>query len=124
MYGLCRVFLYGPRQRPLVCLPTQLRPNMPCKNIIFLVDTGAPSSELSPAACSPLLGSEAEPLPPHAAPYWVPRQSHNRRMCIYQCLCLQIPSVANTQRMQAALSGGFPNTMQLLCSASRGAGGI
>ena len=55
--------LYGPCQRPLVCLPTQLRPDTPCKNIIFLVDTGAPCSELSPAAFSALLGSDAEPPP-------------------------------------------------------------
>lgn len=52
--------LYGPSQHPLVCLPTQLGPNMPCKNIIFLVDTGAIVSKLSPAAFS-ALGSEAIP---------------------------------------------------------------
>lgn len=55
--------LYGPCQLPLVCLPTQLRPNMPCKYVIFLVDTGAPISELSPSAFN-ALGSDA--VPPRA----------------------------------------------------------
>jgi hypothetical protein len=55
--------LYGPCQRPLVCLPTQLRAGMPCKSIVFMVDTCAPFSELSPAAFS-ALGSGT--VPPRA----------------------------------------------------------
>eukprot|EP00798_Chlamydomonas_sp_ICE-L_P020469 gene20469-27258_t len=52
--------LYGPCKRPLVCLPTQLRPNLPCINVFYLVDTGAPTCELSPAAFS-ALGADAGP---------------------------------------------------------------
>ena len=55
--------LWGPCKRPLLCLPTQLRKSMPCKNVFYLVDTGAPMSELSPTAFS-ALGSEA--VPPRA----------------------------------------------------------
>eukprot|EP00798_Chlamydomonas_sp_ICE-L_P003644 gene3644-13723_t len=55
--------LYGPCKRPLVCLPTQLRWNSPCINVFYLVDTGAPSCELSPAAFSAL---SADTVPPRA----------------------------------------------------------
>ena len=48
-----RAFVW-PVPAPVGVPPTQLRPNMPCKNIIFLVDTRAPCSELSPAACAVL----------------------------------------------------------------------
>lgn len=41
--------LYGTGYRPMVCLPVQLRNNPP-KNVFFLVDTGAPITELSPEA--------------------------------------------------------------------------
>ena len=58
--------LYGVCQRPLVCLPTQLRPGTPCKNVIYLVDTGTPTSELSLSAFSALLGPGEAP-PPRAA---------------------------------------------------------
>eukprot|EP00798_Chlamydomonas_sp_ICE-L_P002315 gene2315-8605_t len=55
--------LWGPCKRPLVCLPTQLRASMPCVNVIYLVDTGAPMCELSPTAFS-ALGSDV--VPPQA----------------------------------------------------------
>jgi hypothetical protein len=51
--------LYGPCKRPIVCLPTKLR-NKPPKNIFYLVDTGAPITELSPRAFMEL-GSESTP---------------------------------------------------------------
>ncbi len=52
--------LYGLARRSLVSLPTQLRPGMPCVNVFFLVDTGAPITEISPSAFT-ALGSDAVP---------------------------------------------------------------
>lgn len=56
--------LYGLYKRPLVCLPTQLREDMPCVSIIFLVDTAAPITQLSPAAFRALGSGD---VPPSAA---------------------------------------------------------
>mmetsp|Transcript_1509 Transcript_1509/g.3353 ORF Transcript_1509/g.3353 Transcript_1509/m.3353 type:complete len:299 (-) Transcript_1509:2029-2925(-) len=58
-------FLYGTCHRPLICLPTSVG-TRPAKNIIYLVDTGAPVTELSPAAFEALGFTEA--IPPAA---WV-----------------------------------------------------
>lgn len=42
-------YLYGPFSRPLVCLPCFYKDNRPI-NVVFLVDTGAPTTEISPHA--------------------------------------------------------------------------
>lgn len=54
--------LYGPCKRPLVCLPTAIG-GRGFKSIIFLVDTGAPITELSPRAIEALLGGAAQAIP-------------------------------------------------------------
>lgn len=52
--------LYGPCSRPLVCLPTAIG-SRPPKNIIYLVGTGAPITDLSPHAFVALGATEAVP---------------------------------------------------------------
>jgi len=51
--------LYGPCKRPLVCLPTALGAGA-FKNVIYLVDPGAPTTELSPHVFG-ALGAGAAP---------------------------------------------------------------
>lgn len=65
--GICwplRGLLFGPCKRPIVCVPTRLR-NKALKNVFYLVDTGAPKTELSPHAFLEL-GSESTPGAAHA----------------------------------------------------------
>jgi hypothetical protein len=46
--------LFGIAKRPLVCLPTALPRRSDYKQVIYLVDTGAPITELSPHALQAL----------------------------------------------------------------------
>lgn len=59
----CARHIVGPCKRPLVCLPTAVGTRS-FKNIIYLVDTGAPITELSPHAFD-ALGVEAVPVAAH-----------------------------------------------------------
>ena len=56
--------LYGPCRRPLVCLPTALKGGT-YKNIIYMVHSGAPVTELSSRAFE-VLGSEVTPAAAYA----------------------------------------------------------
>ena len=70
--------LYGPCRRPLVCLPTALGAHT-YKNIIYLVSTGAPLTELSPHAFEVLGGAaEAAPSAAHAS---INGQRHQVLLC-------------------------------------------
>lgn len=58
--------LYGPCFRPMICLPTAVG-DLPAKNVIFLVDTGAPITELSPAAFEALGFGDTTPAAAHVS---------------------------------------------------------
>ena len=64
--------LYGTANRPMVCLPVQLRNCQP-KNVFFLVDTGAPITELSPDAFRHLGSCESIPSGAYAKVAGFPR---------------------------------------------------
>jgi hypothetical protein len=57
--------LYGPCNRPLLCLPTAIG-SRPLKNIIYLVDTGSPITELSPQAFMALGATQHVPSAAYA----------------------------------------------------------
>ena len=74
-----RGWLYGPCKRPLVALPTAIGKHS-FKNVIFLVDTGAPITELSPHAFEALLGGVAESIPTSTA-----AKLNGQRHQVYLC---------------------------------------
>lgn len=76
--------LYGLYKRPLVCLPTQLRKELPCVNIIFLVDTATPITQLSPAAFRALGSGD---VPPRAARGIVSGVPCQLRLCAQDGSC-------------------------------------
>jgi hypothetical protein len=54
--------LYGPCLRPLIALPTAIG-NRTHKNVVYLVDTGAPITELSPKTFEALCAPESLSIP-------------------------------------------------------------
>jgi len=69
--------LFGPCKRPLICLPTQLGKGV-WVSIMYLLDTGAPITELSPHAFE-ALGAECTPT---AAIVSINGQRAEARLCV------------------------------------------
>lgn len=69
--------LFGPCKRPLICLPTKLGKGA-WVSIVYLLDTGAPITELSPHAFE-ALGAESTPT---AAIVSINGQRAEARLCV------------------------------------------